>query len=62
MSDNNNERKEIRIQGVPPTVHSQIKNIAKWKGMDMSTFLRPEMRDIAAKYPEHIKNPHQEQP
>lgn len=55
MSENN-KRKEIRIQGVPPTVHQQIKNIANWKGMDMSTFLRPELRDIAAKYPDHIKN------
>lgn len=53
----NNERKEIRIKGVPCVIHQQIKNIAKYEGMEISTFLRPKLRDIANSYPDDIKNP-----
>ena len=52
----NNERKEIRIKGVPCNVHQQIKKIEKYEGMEMSTFLRPKLREIANKYPDNIKN------
>lgn len=48
---------ELRIRKVAESVVSDLLNIAKHKGVTLSSFLKPELRGIADKYPEHMKRP-----
>jgi hypothetical protein len=46
---------EIRIRLVSPDLITELYNIAKYKDLTLSTFLKPHLRDIANKYPEEMK-------
>lgn len=48
---------ELRIQGVSKKTHDEINNIAKNLGVSISTFLRPKLTEIAASFPDKMKQP-----
>jgi hypothetical protein len=56
MSKQIKGRVEIPITNVNPQVKQELKNIARYEGITVSQLLRPELRQIANKYPEHIRS------
>jgi hypothetical protein len=56
MSKSIKSRVEIPITNVNPQVKQELKNIARYEGITVSQLLRPELRLITSKYPEHIRN------
>ena len=51
------DKEEIRITGVNPDLKIQIENIAAYKGVPASAFLRLQLREIVDATPEHMKKP-----
>ena len=51
------DKEEIRITGVNPDLKIQIENIAAYKGVPASAFLRLQLREIVDATPEHMKRP-----
>jgi hypothetical protein len=49
-------RVEIPITNVNPKVKQELKNIARYEGITVSQLLRPELRQLANKYPEHVRD------
>lgn len=54
MSNNN---PGIRIKHVPPTVHEELLNICKNRGITLNSMLKPELRKIVDSYPVEMKKP-----
>jgi len=51
------DRKEIRINGIPKPLHQDLFNIAKNVGVDMSSLIKPVLRELADRYPDKYKLP-----
>jgi hypothetical protein len=62
MAENNEGKKprraygELRIYGVHKTAE-ELKNIADHVGINTSDFLKPHLKEIVSKYPEHYRKP-----
>lgn len=52
---------EIRITGVSPKLHSEIKNIAKYDDVTISQLLKPHLRRLVESYPKHARIPEEDQ-
>jgi hypothetical protein len=48
---------EIRIRTVPKDIREDLTNIAKNKGISLSTMLKPELRKIRDSYPNEMRKP-----
>lgn len=48
-------RVEIPITNVNPEIKKQLKAIAKYEGKTVSQLLRPVLKEVCGKYPEHVK-------
>jgi len=46
---------EIRIRGVSESLKTDLMNISKNVGVSLAALLKPELRKIAASFPEHMK-------
>jgi hypothetical protein len=46
---------QIKITNVPASLKQELKNIADHMGVELGSFLKPKLRDIANSYPEHMK-------
>lgn len=57
LNNGDGERKEIRINGVPSLLHQELSNIAKNVGVDLSSLIKPTLRELADKYSEKYKRP-----
>jgi hypothetical protein len=51
---------EIRIKGVKPQVHREIKNIAKNSGVTISTLLKSHLPKIIEQYPDKYRQEYQD--
>lgn len=45
----------IVIESVPENLKQTLINIAGNKGVDLSSYLKPHLRELADKEPEHLK-------
>lgn len=52
----NDNRSEIRLEGVPSKTKNELKNIAKNLGVTLNGFLKPKLKEIADSYPEELKS------
>ena len=45
----------LAVYGVNPTVHSDLKNISKNLGIDLSALIKPKLRELRDSYPEPMR-------
>lgn len=50
-----NAKNEIRIVVVQPEIKSDLENIAYNKGISLSSFLKPLLREIRDSFPDHMR-------
>jgi hypothetical protein len=55
MAYTNKELEELRITGVNPKLKDELNNIAANQGINLTSFLKPKLREIADSYPEKMK-------
>lgn len=51
---------EIRIVGVSPSLHDDLRNISRNLGITTTALLKPKLREIADSYEAHMKQPPRE--
>lgn len=52
-----NKPSEVRIYGVAPSIHNELVNISDHIGIDLSSMLKPKLREIRDSYPAHMRIP-----
>jgi len=55
MAKEINGRERMEITSVPVKLKGELVNIAKYKGINLSSFVKSSLRDVANSYPEHIR-------
>lgn len=51
---------DLRFQCIEEWLQEQVANIAQHKGISMSDFLKPVIRDLVSRYPEHLRSKKQD--
>jgi hypothetical protein len=52
---NNNVVSEIKITNVPNSLKTELTNIAKNHGVELGSWLKPKLRELANTYPQRMR-------
>lgn len=57
MTKENEDKREVRVQGVSNHVRQELKNIADHLGVSRNDFIKLKYGEIINSYPEHMRQP-----